>query len=78
MAVIRVLAEHPVASQRQLRSAVRELLGRCSDGDVDAAVQLLGTCVMRTRRGRGATHYKLDVQALPPELRQIVANKNET
>jgi hypothetical protein len=35
MAVVQVLMQRRIASQRQRRAAVREVLGRCSDGDVD-------------------------------------------
>jgi hypothetical protein len=71
-ALLEVLARGEVASQRRLRDAVRTLLGRCSDGDVDAAIELLGEGVRRTTIARGATRYVLDVHALPPELRAIV------
>ena len=64
-----------IGSQRMLRAAVRGVLGRCSDGDVDAAVEVLGACVRRTTGGRGATKYTLDVARLPPELRDWIASK---
>ncbi len=75
LAVVRVLAQGRIGSQRMLRAAVRGVLGRCSDGDVDAAVEVLGACVRRTTGGRGATKYTLDVARLPPELRDWIASK---
>lgn len=73
VAVVQVLGQGPVQSQRKLRAAVREVVGRCSDGDVDGAVELLGPCVRRaTGTERGATRYRLEMHALPPELRRIV------
>lgn len=74
-AVVEVLAEGRVGSQRKLRDAVRRLLGACSDGDVDAAVELLGRCVRRTIGVRGATVYALDVKALPYEWRALLERK---
>jgi hypothetical protein len=60
-AVIEVLAQGRVESQRKLRDAVRRTLGCCSDGDVDAAVELLGRHVRRSIGRRGATQYTLAV-----------------
>ena len=69
LAVVQVLARGCMTSQRKLRAAVREELGCCSDGDVDAAVELLDAYVQRTTGTRGATHYTLEVDRLPSELR---------
>src|SRR5580704_9451078 len=66
-AVLHVLAQGRVNSQRKLRAAVREALGRCSDGDVDAAVELLDAYVQRTSGARGATQYSLVAVRLPPK-----------
>lgn len=74
-AVIDALVKAPAPSLRKLRSTVRATLGRCSDGDVDAAVELLGACIKRTRGARGATQYALDVDALPRELRERFAGR---
>jgi hypothetical protein len=74
-AVVAALADGPAPSLRKLRSTVRAALGRCSDGDVDAAVELLGACVRRTRGLRGATRYTLDVDALPREFRERLAQR---
>jgi len=74
-AVIEALAEAPAPSLRALRSTVRTSLGRCSDGDVDAVVVLLGACIKRTKGSRGATRYALQVSALPRELREELARR---
>jgi hypothetical protein len=74
-AIVEVLAEGRVGSQRKLRDAVRRLLGSCSDGDVDAAVELLGRCVRRTPGLRGATEYTLNVRALPPDWPALLERK---
>lgn len=74
-AVVTALADAPATSLRKLRSIVRAALGRCSDGDVDAAVELLGACIKRTRGPRGATCYALDVHALPREFREQLAQR---
>lgn len=70
--VIEILAQGPVSSLRKLRDAVRRKLGGCSDGDVDAAVELLGRGVHRTIGARGATQHALNALALPSELRLLV------
>jgi hypothetical protein len=72
--VVQVLAASPVRSQTKLRRAVRKVLGQCSDGDVDAAVQLLGAAVKRSTGSRGATVYRLDFDALPHELKARLPN----
>ncbi len=75
VAVVHVLGQGPARSQRQLMAAVRQVVGRCSDGDVDNAVELLGLGVRRVRgTERGATRYRLEMHALPPELRRILRN----
>src|SRR5580700_5640157 len=71
-AVLLVLAQGHAASHRKLREGVREVLGRCSDGDVDAVVELLGAGVQRTTGARGATRFELNVGALPPQLRALI------
>jgi|HubBroStandDraft_1064217.scaffolds.fasta_scaffold00816_10 G:T/U-mismatch repair DNA glycosylase len=71
-AVLLVLAQGPAASHRKLREGVRDVLGHSSDGDVDAVVELLGTCVRRTTGARGATRFELNVGALPPQLRALI------
>ncbi len=68
--LLQVLARGPVPSLRKLRGAVRAQLGQCSDGDVDAAVELLGACLERTEGPRGATRYRLLPNRLPPQLRR--------
>jgi hypothetical protein len=73
LAVLQVLTTGRVPSLRKLRFAVRQRLGRCSDGDVDAAVELLGGCVVRSPGPRGATGFALDRKRLSPELRRLLA-----
>ena len=75
--VIGVLARGPTPSQTKLRKAVRADLGRVRDGDVDAAVVLLGHAVKRTRGARGANVYSLDVDALPEGLRPHVGKRHD-
>jgi hypothetical protein len=76
VALLRLLSSGPIASQRKLRQGVRRMLGHCSDGDVDAAVALLGPCVRRTCGARGATTYAVNFHALPPELRALFASES--
>jgi hypothetical protein len=73
LAVLQVLAQGRVPSLRKLRFAVRERLGRCSDGDVDAAVELLGGCLVRSPGPRGATGFALNLERLSPELLRLLA-----
>jgi hypothetical protein len=68
-AVIEVLAQGRVDSQRKLRDAVRRVLGCCSDGDVDAAVELLRGHVRRSIGARGATQYALTVAPMRAQWR---------
>jgi cobalamin biosynthesis protein CobD/CbiB len=70
--VLQVLARGDVTSQRKLRAAVREARGRCSDGDVAAAVELLAAYVRRETGTRGATRYRLVSSALPAQLRALI------
>jgi hypothetical protein len=70
VATVRVLGRGSIGSQRKLRAAVRETLGQCSDGDVDAAVEVLGRAVLRSEGARGATLYALNACALPTDLRR--------
>jgi hypothetical protein len=72
-AVVQVLADGGASSQRKLREAVREVLGRCTDGDVDAAVEILGASIRRGSGPRGATRYGIDLNRLPVELRRYFA-----
>lgn len=74
VAVLQVLTAGPARSQTKLRREVRKTVGQCSDGDVDAAVQLLGVGVKRSRGSRGATVYRLDLEALPEEVRSQLAH----
>src|SRR4029077_5114001 len=74
-AVIEILAQGQIGSLPKLRDAVRRELGSCSDGDVDAAVELLGRGVRRTIGARGATQYALNAVDLPPELRLLARQK---
>ena len=72
-AVVQVLANGGASSQRKLRGAVRELLGHCTDGDVDAAVEILGASIRRSSGPRGATRYGIDLNRLPVEFRRYFA-----
>ena len=68
VAVVRVLAGQPGISARRLRVAVRVVLGRCTDGDTDAAVDLLGDAVLRDFGPRGAHRFSLDMGKVPSEV----------
>jgi KaiC/GvpD/RAD55 family RecA-like ATPase len=68
VAVVQVLAVQPGIGIVKLRAAVRAKRGRCTDGDTDAAVALLGKGVRVTPGTRGAHHHTLDVARLPPEV----------
>jgi hypothetical protein len=68
VAIVQLLAAQPGLSARRLRAAVRAKLGRASDSDVDAAVELLGAGVVRKQGRRGAYHYALDVSHVPPAV----------
>jgi hypothetical protein len=66
--VVRALQDEPGLSVRRLRRAVRELRGRCADGDVDAAVAYLG-CGVRCEPGpRSARLHTLDFDMLPDDI----------
>ncbi len=67
-AVVEVLSAQPGIGTVKLRAAVRAKLGHCTDGDTDAAVELLGRAVTCTPGKRGALHHTLDVSAVPPDV----------
>ena len=66
--VVRVLEDQPGLSLRQLRAAVRDVRGRCSDGDVDAAVVYLGSAVQRDPGPRSSHRHTLDPVLLPYDV----------
>jgi hypothetical protein len=68
VAVVRVLTGQPGISARRLRVAVRLLLGPCTDGDTDAAVNLLGDAVLCDFGPRGAYRFSLDMGRVPSEV----------
>jgi KaiC/GvpD/RAD55 family RecA-like ATPase len=68
VAVVQVIAAQPGIGTVKLRAGVRALLGRCTDGDTDAAVALLGRGVICTPGKRGSHHHTLDVARLPADL----------
>jgi hypothetical protein len=76
-ALLRVLSRGVVRSQSKLRKRVRDELGAVRDGDVDAAVELLGRGVVRGRGSRGATTYTLDARALTFEWRRVLAKLHQ-
>ncbi len=54
VAVVQVLTAQPGIGLRKLRTAVRAVLGPCTDGDTDAALHLLGEAVQcEDERPRG-------------------------
>ena len=77
-AVVQVLAVQSGLGIVKLRAQVRAKLGRCTDGDTDAAVALLGEGVCCTKGNRGAHHHTLDMARLPPEVRARVGPLGET
>jgi len=67
-AVIRVLSLQPAISLRKLRVGVRAALGRCTDADTDAAVELLGEGICFDDGPRGAWEITLDPSRIPADL----------
>jgi hypothetical protein len=68
VAIVRVLAMRPGVSLRKLRVGVRAVLGRCTDGDTDAALDLLGAGVCFDDGPRGAWRLTLEPKCLPAEV----------
>jgi hypothetical protein len=66
--VAQVLVTQAGISLRRLRVAVRSLLGRCTDGDTDAALLLLGEGVRYTVGPRSTHQYALDMGKLPSDV----------
>lgn len=66
--VVLVLEDSPSLSLRQLRKAVRNVRGRCADGDVDAAVVYLGRGVRRDPGPRSAWLHTVDFARLPGDV----------
>ncbi len=67
-AIVTVLTAQPGISLRTLRASVRVVLGRCTDGDTDAALDLLGEGVRFDDGPRGAWKLTLDMSKAPPEV----------
>ena len=73
VAVVRVLSKGPSMSLRNLRTAVRGVLGRCTDGNTDLALRLLGPSVQRVPSGRRAHQLSLVADKVPPDVRALFA-----
>jgi hypothetical protein len=72
-AVVQVLSKAPSMSLRKLRIAVRGVLGRCTDGNTDLAVRLLGPSVQRVVSGRRAHQLTLDLDKVPSDVAALVS-----
>jgi len=68
-AVVHVLLKRPRMSLRKVRTAVRGVLGRCTDANTDAALRLLGPSVRRVAARRGAHELSIDMDQVPLEVR---------
>jgi hypothetical protein len=68
VAVVQVLTARPGIGVRKLRTAVRAVLGPCTDGDTDAALHLLGEAVQCEDGPRGSYRFTLDMSQVPPDV----------
>jgi hypothetical protein len=68
VAIVRVLTAQPGIGVRKVRVAVRAVLGPCTDGDTDAALELLDSALLCKLGARGAYQFTLDMSKVPSDV----------